>query len=577
MKKIFVVLTIVISFITLCACNYIANKNSAGTNSSTDESAEIYVPDSSNMFTNADKDATYDENASKSIVLSGDTAFTSSSEIAVSNGYITITSEGVYTVTGSGTNQTVVVDAADAKIRLVLSDVSIINSNFATLYIKNADKVFIILKGDNKLSVSGEFVAIDENSVDGAIFAKDNITIQGDGSLTVASSKHGIVGKDDIKITGGTIDIDAASHGIQANDSVRIADAALSIVSGKDGVHVENTDDTSKGYFYFESGRADIMSAYDGIDTSSTVHITGGNISICAGGGSNKTVSSSISTKGIKAQMDILIAEGTITVDSSDDCVHSNSSIEISGGELSLSSGDDGVHADNSLLVSGGTVIVSKSYEGLEAQNVNISGGKISVKASDDGINAAGGNDSSSIGGRPGQNSFNTNAGSFILISGGEIYVDASGDGIDSNGNLTVSGGTTIVEGPSDSGNGALDYDGSATITGGTFVAIGASGMAMNFSSATQGSILLNFSSQRAGTTISLSDAYGNEIISVVASKTYSSVLISSPDLKQGSSFSITAGTASTSLTLSTLIYGSGSGMGGGQPGGGFGGPGGRW
>lgn len=566
MKKIFALIATVLltlSLVSLCACNY-----GSGDNSSGDISSEITVPDSGDMFTEADKDATYDESDANTIILSGDAATASSSAVTVSDRFITINSAGSYIVSGSGTDQTVIVDAENAKVRLVLSDVSITNSDFAALYIKNADKVFVILEGSNTLSVTGDFVAVDENSVDGAIFAKDDITLQGDGSLTVNSAKHGIVGKDDVKITGGVISVTASSHGIQANDSVRITDADLNVTSGKDGIQVENNEDTSKGYFYLESGSVKIVADYDGIDASSTVQITGGELDITAGGGSNKTVSSTISTKGIKAQNDILITDGVITVNSSDDSIHSNDSIEISGGTLNLTSGDDGIHADTSLIISDGTINVTKSYEGLEAQNVNIKGGKITLKASDDGINAAGGNDSSSVLGRPGQNSFNTNTNAFITISGGEIYVNSGGDGIDSNGSITLSGGSTIVEGPTDDGNGAIDYDGTATVTGGTFVAIGSSGMAMNFSSATQGSILMNISSQKAGTSITLSDSNGNEIFSMTATKTYASVLITSPSLTKGNRYTLTAGSVSNTVTLSSLIYGSGLGMGGGQPGG---------
>ncbi|MGM9683763.1 MAG: carbohydrate-binding domain-containing protein [Eubacteriales bacterium] len=576
MKMKFVVFFLIVTVLSLslfCSCNSYKEifEDTPGQTAGELKPSEVSVPDSEDMFTDADRDASYDEAEAVTIRLSGNTASFDSSAVSVSDGFVTVKSAGTYILEGSATEQTVVVDAENEKVRLVLSDVSVVNSDFAALYIKNADKVFIILEGSNTLSVTGEFAVKDDNSVDGVIFAKDDITIQGYGSLVInSSSKHGIVGKDDIKITGGEINVSAEAHGIEANDSVRMADADLSVTSGKDAIHVENTDDASKGYFYFESGRATLSAGGDGTDASGTLQIIGGEFGITAGGGSGNKLSSSQSTKGIKSQGDMLIAGGTVTVNSSDDCIHSGGSIEISGGTLTLSSGDDGVHADTSLMLSGGTVDVMKSYEGLEAQNIKISGGNISVNASDDGINAAGGNDLSSIGGRPGQNSFNTGADCFIAISGGEIYVSASGDGIDANGSISVSGGTTVVEGPVDSGNGPLDYDGAAEITGGTFAAIGSSGMAMNFSSATQGSILLNVGTQSAGTQITLSDGDGNTVFSMTTSKAYSSVLISSPELVVDASYTLVAGSASNTVTLSSLVYGSGSGMGGGggKPGG---------
>lgn len=134
---------------------------------------------------------------------------------------------------------------------------------------------------------------------------------------------------------------------------------------------------------------------------------------------------------------------------------------------------------------------------------------------------------------------------------------------MDSNGNVTVSGGTTIVEGPTSDGDGALDYDGTATITGGTFVAIGSLGMAMNFSSATQGSALLSVGSQSAGAAITLTDSDGKTLFSMTSTKACASVLISLPDMVKDGSYTLKVGSSSQTFTLSSLVYGSSSGTGG--------------
>lgn len=571
-KKVFISITAIILFLSLVllvACNSDQN------GSSSSGAQEIIVPDSGTMFTDKDKDVTYSEtDITANITVSGNNISSDSSAVNVSDGKATISKTGYYVISGTGKNVSIIVDCALElqKIHLVLSDLTIINSSFAPIYVKNAEKTFILLEGNNSLSVTDDFEQIDENNVDGVIFAKDNVTVQGSGSLTIKSSKHGIVNKDDLKITGGTINVTASSDGLQANDSVRIAEAKVTVNAQKDGVHVENTVDATKGYFYLESGTVDITSEHDGIDASSTVQITGGTLTVNAGGGNNGYFSKELSTKGIKATSDILVTDGTITVDSSDDAVHSNDSIEIDGGNFDLTSGDDGIHADKYLLIKGGTIKVNESYEGLEAQNIEIEGGNISVKASDDGINSAGG-DGSSINGRPGQNNFNSSVNSSITIKGGNIYVNAYGDGIDSNGNITVTGGVTVVEGPVSNGDGPLDYDGTATITGGMFVAIGSQGMSMNFSSAEQGSILVGCNSQSVGTDIVLKDSDGNVIFSMTSTKKYSSILISTPDLAKGKTYSLSAGTYSANITLSSLIYGAGSSMpsgGGGRPGGGF-------
>ncbi len=578
-----ILITVVISLaITGCAGNGASSGADSGgafpgdrTNESISagEPTEVVVPDGDDVFTDADRNTEYDEASAAEILLSGNSAACSSPAVAIADGMVTITAGGTFIVGGTGENVTIAVDADGEKVRLVLRDVTIANDDYPAVYVKSADKVFLISEGTNTLSVTGSFVQKDDNKTDGTIFAKDDIVLTGSGSLTIKSPKHGIVGKDDVKITGGTLSVNAGSHGIQANDSVDITNAAIDITSGKDGIHVENEDDETKGYFYLESGTLSVTAGYDGVDASGTLQITDGTITIASGGGSGKTLSDDVSAKGLKADGDTAISGGTIVIDSCDDAIHSNGSIRIDGGKLTLSSGDDGIHADTSLLISGGEIDVTKSYEGLEGQNVTITGGDVSLIASDDGINAAGGNDGSSVGGRPGQNNFNSNADVFISISGGSVYVNASGDGIDSNGNLLVSGGTIVVEGPTNDGNGALDYDNAASITGGTLIAIGSSGMAMNFSSAMQGSILLSVGNRKAGTTVAIADDGGNVLASMTATKTYASVVISCPSLTTGNTYTLTAGTFSQTISLSSLIYGGNQGGNqGGNPGGNQGG-----
>ena len=244
----------------------------------------------------------------------------------------------------------------------------------------------------------------------------------------------------------------------------------------------------------------------------------------------------------------------------------------VSGGSISVSSGDDGMHAGSSLNISGGTIDISKSYEGLEGMTIEISGGSVSVTASDDGLNAAGGSDQSSMNGRPGQNKFAAQEGVYIKISGGSVSVNSNGDGIDSNGDVTVSGGETYVSGASDNGNAALDFNGSATVTGGIFVAAGMSGMAQNFGEkSTQGSMMVNVGGQSGGSEIILKDSDGKTIVSFTPQKNYNSVVISAPDVKQGGTYTLTAGTSDTSIKMDSLIYGSGGNFqnGGGMPDGG--------
>lgn len=398
--------------------------------------------------------------------------------------------------------------------------------------------------------------------------------------------------KDDLKITSGTYSITSSSHALDGKDSVRIASGTFTLNSDKDGIHSENADDTSLGFIYIAGGTFKITSDGDGMDASAYLTILDCNATIKSGGGasnaekkqeefgrmedtSSSTDSDTASAKGIKAGGNLTISGGTLSLDCADDAVHSNADISISNGNLTIATGDDGIHADSSLKISGGIINVTESYEGIEGLEITVSGGTISVVSSDDGFNAAGGNDSSGYGGGMPQDNFSADSDAKITISGGKITFDAKGDGLDSNGSLCVSGGEIFVTGPSDNGNGALDYNGDAQITGGTIVAVGMSGMTQNFgSSSTQGSILSNTATNTSGEVV-LKDSNGNVLVSFTPTREYNSVVVSTPDVKKGSTYTLTTGDSSTTIEMSDIIYGE-STQGRAANGGGQGGPNGR-
>ena len=527
----------------------------------------VSLVETEDMFTSRDKEVGYDVSSSVIIELNGDSIKSSSDTVQVDGTSAVISEEGTYIISGTLDDGMIIVNADDkAKIQLVLDNADISSSTSAAIYVCSADKVFITLaaNSENTLSNGGEYVAIDENNIDAVIFSKDDLTLNGTGSLNInAAAGHGIVSKDDLVITGGTYNITVEKHGLSAKDSIRIADGSFNLVSGKDGMHSENEDDTSLGFIYVADGSFDITAEDDGLSGSGYVQIENGTYVI-------ESVA-----KALKATKDLLINDGTYDIASTDDSVHSNSSITVNGGIYRISTGDDGFHADSDLTITGGNITITDSYEGLEGLCITISGGGIDIVSADDGINAAGGNDQSGFGGFGGYggrggDAFAANADAHIYISGGIISIDAKGDGIDSNGDLYISGGEVYVSGPEDGGNGALDYTSDGVITGGILVAAGASQMAQNMGSqSTQGSILLNFSTQEAGSTICLADSSGKEILSWQSRKTYSSVVISCPEIATGSTYTVTAGTVSNTVTMDSTIYGGGSGMFGGGMGGG--------
>ena len=539
------------------------------------------------VFTDRDLSGEYEEAECVKILLDGSSASCDSDAVQINGGTVTIAEEGTYLLEGALKEGMVIVDAEDtAKVQLVLNGVEISNSSNAAIYVKQADKVFVTLAGEsqNTLTSSG-YTSIDDNNIDACIFSKCDLTVNGTGSLTVrAEEGHGIVSKDDLKVTGGNLTITAEKHGLSGKDSVCVAEGILTIASGKDSIHSENADDVEKGYAYLAGGVLTLTAEGDGISAGSFLQIDGGSFNIVTGGGSANTAiakdedGSAVSTKGIKAGGQLVVNDGSFVIDSQDDSVHSDNSLAVNGGTFQLASGDDAIHAGEKTMVAGGSINISTCYEGIEGNAVEVSGGYISLYATDDGINAAGGNDESGFGGRFGRDSFGTTGetGSehTILISGGEVFINADGDGIDANGGVTMTGGEVYVSGPSGGGNGALDYDGTGQITGGTIVALGAAGMAMNFNDApAQGSILITTAAGMAGTEVILKDANGKELVSYTAEKAFNSVVISCPELVQGGTYTISVGGEDTTITLDSLIYGNGSGMGGfGGGRGGFGG-----
>ena len=558
------------------------------------------------MFSNRDTKNDYDASSAIPVKLNGTTATCNSDTVKIDGSTVTITDEGTYILSGSLSDGMIIVDAEEAdKPQLVFDGVSITSETCAPLYILNADKVFVTIaeSSENSLSNGGEFIAVDDNNIDGAVFSKQDLTFNGLGTLSVTSpADHGIVCKDDLVFTGGTYVISSASHGLDANDSIRIKDTSLTITSGKDGIHTENSDDSSKGFFYMEGGNINIEAEGDGISAEAYTQIKDGNIDILAGGGSeNGTKASSdfwgnfgghgggmmgghsgmgqkpdrkptgmslsdttettstdseesTSMKGIKSAGNLVIENGTFKINSADDSLHSNSSLTISGGTFEMASGDDGIHAEEKLNVINGAISITESYEGLEALDVAVSGGDISLVATDDGLNAAGGTDSSGMGGRdngmfggggPGGMMGGASNGS-IVISGGKLHINASGDGIDANGYLEITGGFTVVVGPTNGDTATLDYDSSAVISGGTFIGTGASGMAQTFSnSENQGVISLSAGTQNANTSITVKNTLGKSIVTFAPELSFNVVIISTPEIQKGETYKVSIGSES--------------------------------
>ncbi len=591
-----------------------SDSGSSAADNSSGSAAVTETAEHSVEISEEDTKTEYNADEAVSIKLNGTSAEISGNGAKLDGNTISITSGGTYVISGELTDGQISINAGkDDIVKLVLSGASISSTTTSGIYAEQCGKTIIQLeKGtENSVSDGSDYVTEssessedteDSSGPNAAIYVKDDLTILGEGTLTVkGNAKNGITSKDILRITGGTVNVTAAHHGITGKDDLAIEGGTINVNAEGDGLRstYSDTDKEEKGHIVIEGGDITVVSGNDGIQAEKTLTINGGTISVTTGGGAVTTgnsgnmggyggfggegnsTSTEESMKGLKAGSSIVVNGGTIDIDSYDDAVHSNGAAKISSGTLTLSSGDDGIHADTVLDIAGGNVTVSKSYEGLEAIQINISDGVTDITASDDGINAAGGNDSSGFGGMDGNMDFGgrmqrgmsynesganvetlaASTGAEITptaatatddiavelnISGGTLYVNAGGDGLDSNSALNISGGTIVVNGPATGGNGIIDHDGNCTVTGGMLIGAGTSDMLeMPGSGSTQKTIAVVLGqTQSAGTPVYITDSSGNVVAAMEPEINYSCLVFSGEALKDGETYTVYTGGA---------------------------------
>ena len=524
---------VVLTVLTLLATVLFINGEAYGLERIVDEDAEAHSND--RWFTANDMNGEWDSSLATVITLSGSEAHITGGGAYAYNGGVVITGDGHFVISGSLTDGSITVDAKkSSKIWLLLNGVDIYCSDDACLRVEQADKVFLTLAaGTENRMTSGAVYSEEalESGADGAIFSHDDLTINGSGSLTVtAEYKHGIAANDSLVITGGDITVSAPKDAIHTNDSFRLREASVTLKARDDGVSVAGEG----GYMYMESGTLNVIASEDGVKST-----------------------------------------GDIT---------------IAGGDITVNAGDDGIHSDTAIDISGGTILIEKCYEGIEAVNISVSGGDITVYPTDDGLNANGGRAFffPRMGG-PGQDaaSDHTQETPRITISGGTITVinqtGRDADGLDSNGDIIITGGDIRISLLGSGSNSALDYGsesgGVCTISGGTVIACGSYAMAEGFDdSSTQCSVLYNVSAGVAdGTPLSLLDSQGNTLLAWTVPCGFSSVVVSTPEMRLGESYTLFLGDRAEELALTEISASFGdaqsSHFGGRMDWGGMGGP----
>ncbi|MCB2411935.1 carbohydrate-binding domain-containing protein [Demequina sp. TTPB684] len=518
--------------------------------------------------------ADFDVETSGSVTVTlADGGTSGAAGVSVDGDTVTVTEGGVYRLTGTLSAGRIVVDAQEDDVTLILDGVDVTSPDVGALLVTNADDVQIYLaSGSTNTLADAEGAAVDEAAVDApnaTLYSTADLWIGGPGELIVnAVAEDGITSKDSLVLDGGDVTVTAADDGIRGKDHLVVLSGTVTVNAGGDGLKSDDED--------------------GGVDASATVGVvwmSGGSIDVTAG------------ADGIEGYRQVSIADAEVTV----------------------AAGDDGVHTEGFMGVASGTVTVSESYEGLEAAVMVLAGGTISVVASDDGINVSGGPGVESGGGPMGGMGAGGNANGFVpgemptrpdrpadvvpgstdsgdpaldgtggaetggrvpggggaqgtgfpgagstdgrslLISGGTLLISAGADGLDANADVTMTGGIVVTtSAAAGGGDSSVDVDGTFAIEGGSLVATGLTDQTAAPTTAGQGLLTIGLGDQVSEQTrVTVIDAKGNAVVSYVAEKSMSSLVVSAAGITSGETYTVTTGgTVSGGTSVGTATFG---------------------
>ena len=392
---------------------------------------------------------------------------------------VSITAAGTYVFSGDCDNGSITVKKGVTGVTIVLNGLTLTNDDSAAITLNKTAEASLIAAAGTTNTVADTEGSNDENA---AVKVKSgaSLSISGTGTLTVdGNAKNGIKGAADAVITVAEVklNINAADDGLSCDDELNITGGTLSITAGGDAVKAspdtgdtENPDTTSLGNVTISGGTLTLSAAEDGIQADGDLTISGGTFHVKTNGGHTTALTDdSASCKGFKAGGALTVAGGTVNVDSADDALHANTDVTISGGTLTLATGDDGVHADNDLVIGArGASSTSTPRINITASYEGLEGTTVTVYSGD--IDVAASDD--------GVNAASSTLGEHsdkyaISIAGGDLYIDAGSDGLDSNNDINITGGKVEVYGADAMMDAAIDYDGTFTLSGGTLFGAG--------------------------------------------------------------------------------------------------------
>ena len=503
----------------------------AGT--STSNTAAGQTLDAQTHYTN--EGLTWDSSDEKTIDLASPTA---TDGVSIENGTITITSGGTYRLTGEYSGQVKIEAAKTDTVRLVLDNAKITNSTGAAINVVSAAEAIIYTAAGTTNTVADEanYTATGDDDPDAAIYSTANLTLTGEGSLSVKGAyEEGIHTTGGLVIASGTLEVNAANTGIKGKDYVDITGGIVNVTAAQDGIKSTNTDDESLGFTRLSAGSVTVSAGDDGLKAPRTLEISGGTLNI------------EKSNEGIEAQY-INILDGDVTVNSADDGI--NASLKDSSSDTSsdttsgtAAAGQQTQQNQNGQVQqapAGGGAAPGGS-QGSTGQNQNM------PQPPTDGAMPGGGGGTFEV------------VDAAINISGGTVTVNAEGDGIDSNGTATFSGGIVTVNGPAAGGNNALDSNGDLLLNGGTVTTGSTADMFEAPSSAsTSGYLKITDSSALTqGSTVQVTDSSGTVVANYkITTSGVQLVLVSNKHIVKGQSYTVSVTSGSVDAASTTAASG---------------------
>ena len=503
----------------------------AGT--STSNTAAGQTLDAQTHYTN--EDLTWDSSGEKTIDLANPTA---TDGVSVENGTITITSGGTYRITGEYSGQVKIEAAKTDTVRLVLDNAKITNSTGAAINVVSAAEAIIYTAAGTTNTVADEanYTATGDDDPDAAIYSTANLTLTGEGSLSVKGAyEEGIHTTGGLVIASGTLEVNAANTGIKGKDYVDITGGIVNVTAAQDGIKSTNTDDESLGFTRLSAGSVTVSAGDDGLKAPHTLEISGGTLNI------------EKSNEGIEAQY-INILDGDVTVNSTDDGINaslkdssSDTSSDTTSGTATTGQQTQQNQNGQTQQAPAGGGAAPGGGQGSTGQNQNM------PQPPTDGAMPGGGGGTFEV------------VDAAINISGGTVTVNAEGDGIDSNGTATFSGGTVTVNGPVAGGNNALDSNGDLLLNGGTVTAGSTADMFKAPSSAsTSGYLKITDSSALTqGSTVQVTDSSGTVVANYkITTSGVQLVLVSNKNIVKGQSYTVSVTSGSVDAASTTAASG---------------------